>query len=200
MWNDRAELIRKSIHLAVGILPVTAWWLIGAWPMPAQDGLVLGAFLALVLDRARNYHTGWNRWVESQIGSILRPGERRGILAPTLMMVAMALVFVFLSRTVALAAMLFLIVGDAVAALIGRSLGRIRLTPWATLEGSATGLAASLALIPMLRLLDPEIRPIILMGGALVAAVTEAVVPGRLDNLAVPVTSGVVMQLLASSN
>ena len=96
--------------------------------------------------------------------------------------------------------MLFLHVGDAVAALVGRRFGRIRLTRWATLEGSAAGLVASLALVPLLRLLDPEVRPLVLVGGALVAAFTEAVVPGRLDNLAVPVASGVVMQLIASGS
>jgi dolichol kinase len=199
MLNERAERVRKSIHLAVGVLPLAAWWLIGVRPMLTRDGLVFVAFLAMALDRARNYNAGWKGWIEARVGSLLRPGERGGILGPTWMAVSMAILFLFLPRTLALAGMLFLIVGDALAAIIGRRVGRIRLTPWATLEGSAAGLVATLALVPLLRLLDPDVRPLVLIGGALAASLAEAVVPGRLDNLVVPVISGVVMQLLASN-
>ncbi|MDZ4804662.1 MAG: hypothetical protein SGI90_07385 [Candidatus Eisenbacteria bacterium] len=195
--NWRAELIRKSIHVAVGILPLLAWWLLGMWPVPTKVGLVLGACLALVLDLGRHRHAGWNGWIESHVGHLMRSHERDGLLASTLIMLAMVLVFLLLPRTLGLAAMLFLLIGDAAAGVIGSRFGRIRLNRWATLEGVLAGLLASLALVPVVHVLDPAVRPIVLVAGAVAAVITEASIPGKLDNLVIPLVSGTLMRVLS---
>lgn len=188
-----AESLRKSIHLALGVLPLAAWWLVDRWPAPTRALLVAGALLALILDAARFRMSGWRRALEALIGPVMRPRERTGLLGSTTMMLAMAIVFLLLPRTLALAAMLFLIVGDAAAAIVGRRLGRLRLAPWSTWEGAGACLVATLAVVPLVRLLDPGARPLVLVAGALAATLAESLVPGEFDNLAVPLVSGAVM-------
>ena len=198
--NRNAERLRTSIHLAVAPVPLAAWWLMGEWPTAVRVILALGALLAVVLDGARHRHAGWKHWIEGPIGPLLRPHEREGLLASTFIPVSMAVLFLLLPRSLALAAMLFLLVGDAVAALVGRRIGRLRINRWATLEGGLAGLLASLALVPLVHALDPAVRPGVLMAGAAAAAVTEVLTPGRFDNLAVPLVAGAVMGALSPGN
>ena len=188
------------MHLALIPLPLLAWWIGEARPFSLRVVLVTVAAIALALDRLRPVFPAWGRFIESLVGPVMRNDERTGILGSTLLVVALAITFTILSRSVALAAMLFLVVGDAAAALVGGRFGRRRWTGHATIEGSLACLAGTLAVVPLVGWLDPRMSRPALVAGALIASLVEAIVPGRIDNLAMPLASGTVMQFAVMGN
>jgi dolichol kinase len=192
-----AEPLRKSIHLAVGILPFAAWWGMGRWPVVTRVVLVALALLAVALDRLRGAAPAWRGAIEALIGPVMREEERAGILGSTLLVVALAAAFLLFPPTIALAAMLFFVVGDAAAALVGRRFGGRRWIGNATIGGSLACLVATLAVVPPIRWLDPAVPVPALVAGAVFATLVEAIVPGKYDNAAMPIVSGAAMRLLA---
>lgn len=106
----------------------------------------------------------------------------------------------------AAAAIMIMTWGDAAAALIGQRLGQRRDRIWGqsrTLEGSATMLAVSLvASTSTLSLYgDVAVRPALAwsLTAAVVATMVEGFSPQGLDNLTVPLVTGLVFVFLAGS-
>jgi dolichol kinase len=195
-----AEPARKSIHLALGLLPFLAWWGMGTWPGLTRVVLVAVALFAVALDRLRLVNPAWDRFIHRLVGPLLRDAERHGLLGSTLMVVSLALVFVVLPPALALAAMLFLVTGDGAAALVGGRFGRHRLFGRATLEGTIACLAATLAVVPVMRWIDPRLATGVLLVGAAAATLAETLVPGKWDNAAIPVLSGAAMRAMTAGH
>lgn len=193
------EAARKSIHLALLVLPVLAW--IFASREPRLVGLVLGglALATFVFDFARRRPGPVNDWTNESVGSLLRPHERRRLLGSTLYFAALALSFLLFPRTIALAAMAFLVIGDAAAALVGRAFGRRLLRPGKTLEGTLACLIGCLVVTLVVPSLDPAVKTTGLLLGAAAATLGELASSGEHDNLVMPLLSGAVMLLAARS-
>lgn len=95
---------------------------------------------------------------------------------------------------VALAAIVFLIFGDVFAKLFGLQWGRTPLLG-KTVEGSLACLAVCL-LASLFIAQVVALSPWVLIGGAIVATVAELLQLGINDNLVMPLSSGLLMQLL----
>jgi len=196
----RHELTRKSIHVALAVLPLAAWLALPANPILVRVGLLLFALLAIGIDFARRRPGRLNAWIRRLVGPLLRDTEDAHLLGATTFAISTAVAFAVFPPTLALVAIGFLVVGDAAAALGGRALGRTRLRPGKTLEGSLACLLGCLAVAAAARGFDlPEARVPILVLGAVVATIAELVASGDTDNLAMPLISGVFMVLAARS-
>lgn len=139
-------------------------------------------------------------------GSLLRRRELASLTGGSyLMLAALVCMLVFGSgflgttpsegRGVFIAAVSFLAIGDTVAAIVGLSLGRIRIFR-KSLEGTLAGLAACSGcawVVSMLPGLDLPLSVGIL--GAVSASVVEALPIEVNDNVVVPVLSGTVMMI-----
>jgi glycerol-3-phosphate acyltransferase PlsY len=191
----RVELVRKTIHAAFAIFPLAAYPLALEWPRETRLGLAAGAGVVLAADVARIRVPALGRLANRLLGPLLRPREATRLLGSTLFLAALAASFLLLSPPLALAAMLFLVAGDAAAAVVGRGIGRIHLRGGRTLEGTLACLVACTLLVPILLRLAPGPDATTLLVGAAAATGGEYLAHGEVDNLAMPLAAGFAMTL-----
>jgi dolichol kinase len=185
----RQELGRKLVHLGMGILPV----LIATAPPPwSWRGPVFAFCSILGLDLARLLHPGLRRWSARRLGGALRAGEHAGLISVHYLTGAAVVLSLALPAALAALALANLVVGDAVAAIVGRRWGRHRLGR-KTVEGSA---ACFLACFGVGWGWMPE-RPLLALAAALTSTAIEALPLPVDDNWSVPLVTGAVLALLA---
>lgn len=193
MIKYRHEISRKAIHLCSALSPLVylqisrelMLWLIA----PLMVAFVL-------LDVLRLTHRGFRALYDRWLGWLMRRDEENRLCGASYVMIAaVACVFLFEKR-VAVAALLFLSVSDALASLVGRKVGGPQ---WfdKTLAGSAAFLASALV-IGLVCL--PE-HPVAAVAGALIATVVEAAANQFRflhvdDNLLIPLAGGAAMAAL----
>ncbi len=187
----KQEFIRKSTHLGALVIP-GGYYFVGLEQMTASWILSSITLLMLVIDvsRLRNWWF-WRVLASPVFSSMIRKHEQDGDLtgASYILLTASATVALF-SKPVAIAAISFIIVGDAAAALIGRRFGRTKIGN-KTLEGSLGCLAAT----ALVAIFTPGISLQVALLGALVATVVEAWPMGVDDNVSVPLLSGLAMTM-----
>lgn len=192
------ELLRKSVHLASVVIPLAAL-------LVEKTLLVVvlaGAALALLLvDYLRLRNHGFKAFFLSAFGELLRKHEKQGgITGSTILVASAALTILVYRQETAVAALLFLSLGDSMAALIGRRYGRVKLVCGRTLEGSMAALLSCLFASAILLLVSPifhwNLTPPALIAGSVTAALVELIDIPLDDNFRIPVISGLVMELL----
>ena len=188
-----AELIRKGIHLFALVIPVGYYFV--SFPV-AVVGISAPAAIAILLDLAR--FKRWRLWtlVSRLLTPIIRDHEvRGGFTGASYILTASAIVIVVFPKSIAIAAITFIIIGDTAAALVGRMWGRHKLIGRKSIEGSS---ACLLSLI-LVSFLIPGLPTPVGIVGAVSACLAEAFSGKIDDNLAVPVFSGLVMLLVMSA-
>jgi dolichol kinase len=184
----RYEAGRKAVHLATIVLPAWMYWVPPPW---SWRGPLLAFLVVLGIDVLRLRWQPLHRRLEARIGSYLRPAERRQLISVHYLTCAAVLLAWSVPQAVGAAALGYLVVGDAAAALVGRRFGRHRFGS-KSLEGSLACLVSCLALGALLL---PD-RPQAVLGGALVATVSEALPLPLDDNLSVPLLSAAALLAL----
>jgi dolichol kinase len=133
------------------------------------------------------------RFIYRYFGIMIRPKERRDLMGATYIFLGSILAIILFDKPIAIAAISFIVVGDAAGAIIGRLWGLVRFRG-KSLEGSVSFfLVCSLVAI-----IIPGIPFWIKIAGALAATIVEAITLHVDDNLIVPITSGALMQLIVS--
>jgi dolichol kinase len=188
-FSVKRELQRKSIHLAMIIIPAWVyltpknWGLLGL--IIATSATVVSDLLRLTDHRLRGFFLRLFR-------SLIRSHEQEHLLGSTYFMIAALLSVLAFDKDIAIAALTFLIVGDTVAAVIGKWFGTPRY--WGkSLEGSLACFVSCLLIGAAL--LD---NVWVIVAGSLAAAVAEALPVPMDDNMRVPIVSGLVMQLVST--
>ena len=102
---------------------------------------------------------------------------------------------VLFPTTIAIAAIILIIIGDTAAALVGRTWGRHKIIGKKSIEGS-TACLVSLILVSFL---IPGLPMTAAIPAALAATLTEAFSGKIDDNLTVPIISGLVMLVIMSA-
>lgn len=130
-------------------------------------------------------------------GSLLRRREFTSLTGGSYLMVAslVAMLLFGSNKGVFIAAISFLAIGDTVAALIGLSVGRVRIFR-KTLEGTLAGLVSCIGVAYLVSIL-PGIDFPLMIGiiGAISASVVESLPFEINDNVVVPLFSGTVMMI-----
>jgi dolichol kinase len=185
----RHEAPRKLIHLTAIVIPVAILCL----PLTVcRRGLMLAAAVFLVTDLVRIHNPKLRSYFAAFFGHLIRRHERTGLLGSTYMVISALLATYLFSREIAAAALVFLVVGDTLAAVVGKAWGRLPLFG-KTLEGFFAGFAASLlaawVLIPSLPLVHLTLA-------AFVAALVEVWPLPVDDNFRIPLVSGLVLEWL----
>lgn len=188
-----SELARKATHMFALVIP-GGYYLLSLEKSTMLMIMVPIAVIMVFIDVSR-LHNGalWHKVLRRIFGRMIRAHEQAGdftgatyILASTVATVAL------FSKPVAVTALVFIIVGDTFAALIGRRFGKHKFLKNKSIEGSL----ACLATTAIVGLLAPGITPVVGLVGALVATIAEAA-PIRVDdNVSVPLLSGLAMTLL----
>jgi dolichol kinase len=184
----RSELQRKSFHVGMIIVPI---WVYVMPHTTALLGLILATFATVAIDLLRLSDRRLRRFFMRLFRSVLRPHEEEHLLGSTHYMIAALLSVVVFDHAIAIAALAFLVLGDAAAAIIGKRFG----TPlfWGkSPQGSLACLVVCLMVgWPLLT------SPWLALVGAVTATVAEAMPSPLDDNMRVPIFSGIAMQLAA---
>ena len=170
------------------MVPAFVW----AVPRPlAALTLVAIAAFALLVELSRRRLRPVRLWFLRRTRAMLRYRERRGLAGATWMAIAYAAAAVVFPTPVAVAAMLYTALGDAVAALVGRRWGRARLPGGRSVEGTVAGFGTNL----MVGLAVPGIGFVAAAVGAATAALLEVSDLPPDDNLWVVLGGGAALWL-----
>lgn len=202
--NYRGELSRKGLHLLALSYPV------GFVLLGRSVGLWIAISLSLValsLDFLRTRSSAVHRFFDFTFGFMMRARERdvlRGktvINGATWVAVSFTLLVIFFPEDLAIVSFALFMIGDAVAAMVGRRWGR---NQWArrgcTVEGSIAFFLAGLAMAFGLAsaysaVAYYDIETLALVGGVAVACLLEAAPLPVNDNLIAPL--GAALSMLA---
>lgn len=188
MHATRVEVGRKAIHLAMFVFPVWIAWAPDAW---RTRGLLFALLIVLTADVLRLRWSWFRARVHERVGSYLREHEQRGLTSVHYLTLAALVLGVWLPPRVAAAALGFLVLGDALAALVGERWGRPR---WGhkSLEGSLACFAGCM----MAGALFLPYEMAAVSAAAALVTVVEALPIRVNDNLSVPFAAAAILWLL----
>lgn len=184
----RSELKRKAIHLASLLIPLGYYLTPDSWQRDWERALLAAVILSLAIEVFRLNHLPTRNLFRHFFGELLRNHEEVSLLGSTYLLIACLLSIHLFPKPIAVLALAFLIVGDTMAAIVGKWLGRTRIFD-KTLEGSL----ACLVSCYLLTLLVPEIPFRVAVIGALTAAVFELLPIPLDDNFRIPLSAGFAM-------
>lgn len=129
-------------------------------------------------------------------GSMLRRREFKSLTGGSHLLIASLMVVFIYEPRVFIPAICFLALGDTAAAIVGLAIGRVKF--WGkTLEGTLAGLACCVAVAWLCSRLPYWNLPFSVgLVGAVTASAVEALPSEVNDNVAVPIVSGLVMQVV----
>lgn len=183
----RREAPRKAIHLTSIAIPLAILHL----PLSAcRRALVVLAVALLVADVVKIHQPKLRPLFTTFFGPLIRRHEHTGITGATYMIVSALLATFLFEPVVAAAALVFLIVGDTFAAIVGMAWGKTPLFG-KTLEGFVAGFVTSFAAAVAL---VPSLSPSTIAFGALVGALVEILPIPVDDNFRIPLVAGLVLQ------
>lgn len=190
----RQELLRKATHM--GALVIPGGYYILKLDKASALAIMIPVTIAMIfidISRLRQWKF-WNNFASKIISPLVRNHELAGdFTGATYILTSFCVIIALYGKAIAIAAMAFTIVGDSFAAVIGRKYGRHKLFKTKSWEGSLACLAGTV----MVAFIIPGIPLSIVLTGAVVAAVVEAIPWGVDDNVTVPVLSGLVMTILS---
>ena len=194
------EFRRKAIHLFALTIPI------GYLLLPKTPSLlILSPFVAgaIMIDIVRLRKLPLHGFLNRLLGPVLRDHEEEDFAGASYILSASFLSILLFQKSVAMAAISFIILGDVAAALMGRRFGKTKI-PWSltkvnpfgnnrkSLEGSLSCLFMCLVVAMVI----PHLPLWIGIVGAVTATVAEGVSLPVNDNFSVPLLSGLCMQLL----
>ncbi len=186
------ELMRKGTHMGALIIPAGYYFL--HLERPEMLSIMVPITVAMILiDIARlRRWLFWKAFARKIFSPMVRQHEMAGdFTGATYILLSVCLTVALYDKPIAIAAMAFIIVGDTLAALIGRRFGRHRFGN-KSVEGSLACLAGTV----IVAVVVPDLPMGILFFGAVVATIVEALPLNIDDNITVPILSGLLMTLL----
>lgn len=188
----RTEVIRKSIHILIALTPTLAG-IIGQVTTMTLLGLGIMAYAVAELLRLRGVEVPVIGYITRQA---MRSRDRNGIvLGPLTLGIGALLALVMYPEPASAIAIYALALGDGIASLVGKLFGTIRIprTGGKSLEGS---LACLLIVFVAATLVFPAMAVPRLALIALVATILELLPTKDLDNVIMPVGTGITAYLL----
>ena len=186
-----SELKRKSIHLASFAIPLGYYLTPDSWMRTWERALLASVILSLAIEVFRLNHPRTRHVFRHFFGELIRNHEEASLLGSTYLLIACLLTIHLFPKPVAVLALSFLIVGDTVAAIVGKSIGRIPLFGGKTLDGSIACLVVCFGLT----LLLPDVPYRVGLIGAIVATLFELLPIPLDDNFRIPLSAGFAMEL-----
>jgi len=186
------ELRRKCIHLVPLLIP-----LVSTFDILQKKELLyitgISTIVAFSLDLARMRQGVVSTVFLRMFGTFLRPDEKHSITSSSYYLLGIFLTILIFPRPIAEASMYILIIGDTMAAIVGKTWGRTRIRD-KSLEGSLAFFIFSCIALALFGRVVPQVAIL----GTLVATVVELVPLPVNDNLTIPISSGVSMYLAST--
>ena len=194
------EFRRKAIHLFALTIPI------GYFLLPKIPSLlILSPFVAgaIMIDIVRLRKLPLHGLLDRLLGPVLRDHEERDFAGASYILSASFLSILLFGKSVAIAAISFIILGDIAAALVGRRFGKTKI-PWnltkvnspGSNRKSVEGSLSCLFMCLITALVVPQLPLWIGIAGAVIATMVEGINLPVNDNFSVPLLSGLCMELL----
>jgi dolichol kinase len=188
-----SELVRKTIHFGSLALPI------GLHYMSQEAGrtvLLVLALAMLTFDVVR-LQVPWVRTIfYFLLGRIVREHERFNLLGSTYLLLSALICAYAFPKGITVATLSYLIIGDTMAALIGRRWGRTRIFD-KSLEGSLACFVSCLLAGWLAQAQGEELSRSMIWFGSLVATLVELLPIPLDDNVRIPFAAGFAMLLVA---
>ncbi|MCD6472470.1 hypothetical protein J7K55_05045 [Candidatus Aerophobetes bacterium] len=193
--KKKLEWPRVFFHIFSGLAIILLYGLTGIGKELAL--IIFGAVTLFFLlgDILRQFYPGVNRVVKRIFGILMYPSEEKGLGASTYYVVGCWLTMLMFNKLITCISILFLVCGDIIAKIVGERWGRKRISR-KTLEGSlANFVTCFLVVLPILTFLEQPHALLISLLGALAATGAEMV--PKVDNLTIPLFSGIILTVLS---
>lgn len=161
--------------------------------------LALFALLFIVIDYVRLHVGSVRKLFMLLFGQLLRRRELYTLTGGSYLLLAcLVAIIVFPDRGIFIASILFLTIGDTVAALFGLRFGRSKFFR-KSIEGTLACLASCVIVAYFVSILPNASLPLkIGLIGAVIATIVEALPVEVNDNVVIPIFAGAVMQIVKS--
>ena len=131
----RWELTRKALHISWAIVPIV--YALGVPRPVVLVALAIACVIALAIEVGRTRSSSFGAVFTRHTGTLLRQHEHQRWSGATWLLISFLVSVLLFEPPIAIAAMWAVAVGDAAAAIVGRTIGRHRLGRSAkTIEGS----------------------------------------------------------------
>jgi len=192
------EIRRKAFHIMAGMsIPVIYYVFMILDQTWLATWILLAATLSiLAVDIIRLRHQFIKIIFIDFFGPMMRRHEISALTGATYLMISSLVCILIFTDSVAIAAISYLVIGDSLAAVVGRSMGRTKFFE-KSFEGAGAGLLGCLAVGTLIvNLPHAELGYLQMASGALAAIVVEMLPIPLDDNIRIPLASGAVMHLL----
>ncbi len=191
----RGELARKLIHITNLVIPLSYLWIFQN-QITMVGILLFFTILSIFIEmlRVRNHQVSsfFERW----LNFMMRKNETSGnITGATWVFVGAFLTVLLVPNPYAVLGLIFLSVGDTVAALIGIGYPLVRIGR-KTLSGTLSGFVVCILAGKATGL---PVSDLVIIFGASVAMVIELIPSPVNDNVTIPLSSGLAMALISSA-
>jgi dolichol kinase len=189
----RHELMRKATHMGALVIPV-GYYILRLDKTEMLMIMVPITVLMILIDVSRlRQWLFWRAFAGKIISPIIRHHEMSGdFTGATYILLSVCLTVALYDKPIAMAALAFVIVGDSLAAVVGRRIGRHKLAN-KSIEGSLGCLAGT----AVVAVLVPDLPLMAGLFGAVTATTVEALPWHIDDNITVPILSGLLMTLFS---
>ena len=171
----RVELARKAIHVASSVIPIA--YALGLARARVLAVLAALGAVAVVVELARRRSPRVRALFVDTVGALLREHEHRAWTGASWLLAAYALSVLLFPRAVAIAAMLAAGLGDAAAAVVGRSVAAARArrgtVATAVRRKTLAGSVACAVVTFACALLVAALPPVSALAAALAASIVE---------------------------
>lgn len=190
------ELLRKTIHLLQ--FPIIAGYSFLHFYFSPKVGLLGLTALLLILLEIEYFRIDYQTKIKNQFTDfftkfIIRNKEREHLSGAIFFIISSIISFAVFDYSIALCAVLFTILGDFAAAVMGTAFGKKKIFREKSYVGVLSGFIMNL-IVGLLLIPD---YPIMLLSMATTASIVETVTHKIDDNLSVPLFAGFVGQILA---
>jgi len=197
--RDDLHVIRKVWHMGTGLTGLFVYTFLGIAQKDMGLGLLSLATLAFVVEFARLRSEKVNKVVMELMGPFMRESERNGLSGFPFYALGASLSLLLFEEKIAILSILFLIFSDPISSFFGILLGREKILPNKSLQGSMAGFITCY-LVTLLYLKHYGVESIGALAFAMFAGVIGAI--SELcsividDNLTIPLVSGLGLSLL----
>ncbi len=201
MRRDRSlpHLSRKIYHCMMGLLCFSLYAFFLSRAQAIFTVCLIGGSFVL-LDAGRFVVPQWKGMAVTLFGSLMRKEELHRLTANSYFVLGVLLTLLFFPKPIVLMSILFLAVGDPIAAIFGSLHGRTYLVGRKSLEGSlANFMACSLVslLVGVFYFgISADLAPLFALTCGLIAAVAELLPSNFDDNLMIPTTSATLLTVV----
>lgn len=189
------EIARKATHMGALVIPAGYYVL----KLDKSEMLMIMVPITLLMilidiSRLRRW-LFWRAFAGKIISPVIRRHEEAGdFTGASYILISVCLTVALYDKAIAIAALAFVVVGDSLAAVIGRRFGRHRFGN-KSIEGSLSCLIGTAVVAIIVAIVVPGIGLRVALGGAMVATIVEALPLGIDDNITVPILCGLFMTL-----